>query len=142
MIDLGKHNLLGVMVNAIDYEASVDRIVWAAQDKAPCAVAALAVHGLMNGALDKTHRYRLNDMNLVVPDGQPVRWALDRLYSTNLADRVYGPSLMLKTCQRAAALGLPIYLFGGDASLIERLSSVVRRQFSDLQIAGSEPSKF
>ena len=70
MIDHGKRNILGVMVDAIDYEASVDRIVRAGDEKVPCSVTALAVHGLMHGALDKTQRYRLNEFDLVVPDGQ------------------------------------------------------------------------
>ena len=40
------------------------------------AVSALAVHGVMTGVLNSTQRYRLNQFDLLVPDGQPVRWAL------------------------------------------------------------------
>ena len=52
MIDKGKQNLLGVYVDAVDYEASVDKIVAAAAERRPLAVSALAVHGVMTGATD------------------------------------------------------------------------------------------
>ena len=104
MIDLGKKNLLGVSIDAVDYEAAVARIVDAAAAGKRCTVTALAVHGVMTAA-DPSHQYRLNHMDLVVPDGQPVRWALNALYGTGLSDRVYGPKLTLKVCAEAARRG-------------------------------------
>ena len=76
MIDRGKRSILGIGVNVIDYEGAVARITEAARDKEPLGVSALAVHGVMIGALDPVHKYRLNQLGLVTPDGQPVRWAL------------------------------------------------------------------
>ena len=43
---------------------------------------------------------------IVAPDGQPVRWALNRIHGTTLTDRVYGPELMLRLCRRAAETGV------------------------------------
>ena len=106
MIDRGKHNILGVRIDAVDYEAAVNRVVEAARDQRPFTVSALAVHGVMTGVLDRAHRHRLNQFDLLVPDGQPVRWALNALHRTKLAERVYGPNLMLRVCERAAAEGL------------------------------------
>lgn len=142
MIDRGRHNVLGILVDAVDYEAALQKIVDAAQSKQPLAVSALAVHGVMTGALDREHRYRLNGLDLIVPDGQPVRWALNRLYGAKLSDRVYGPTLMLKTCERAAEEGLPIYLFGGSKDLLAELQAKLTAQFPKLQFAGVQASKF
>ena len=142
MIDGGRHNVLGVRVNAVDYEAAVARIIDAARQDLPCSVSALAVHGLMTGALDKCQRYRLNRLDLVVPDGQPVRWALNWLYHTGLEDRVYGPQLMLDVCRRAAQEQLSIFLFGGSERLLFQLSERLREQFPTLQIAGTWASCF
>jgi len=82
------------------------------------------------------------NFDLIVPDGQPVRWALNWLHGARLADRVYGPALMLKTCQRAAEDRLPIFLFGGTSELLAALQSNLRRLFPSLSIAGVEPSRF
>lgn len=142
MIELGKHNILGINVSAMDYEATVARIAEAAHQRRPLTVSALAVHGLMTGVLDRQHRYRLNRFDLLAPDGQPVRWALRWLHGVQLPDRVYGPNLMLQTCARAAEEGLPIFLFGGSSALLDRLTSRLRESFPRLQIAGVQPSRF
>ncbi len=142
MIDLGKKTILGIGINAIDYEAAVEKIINAAKEKRPFAVSALAVHGVMTGANDESHRFRLNKLDLVVPDGQPVRWALNHLYNANLSDRVYGPTLTLKVCERAAEEGLALYLYGSQPEVLEKFSKNLCRKFPKLKIAGSEPSKF
>ena len=102
MKDEGKFNLLGVKINAIDYEGATQQILESAKNKKTLGVSALAVHGLMTGVMDDDHRHRLNHLELVVPDGQPVRWGVNLLHGTGMKDRVYGPNLMLKVCEAAA----------------------------------------
>jgi exopolysaccharide biosynthesis WecB/TagA/CpsF family protein len=129
-------------VDAVDYEAAVSKVVSAARTRQGMAVSALAVHGVMTGVLDDVHRYRLNQFGLIVPDGQPVRWALNLLHGAGLEDRVYGPNLMLEVCQRAAAESLPIYLYGSRPEVLESLRENLTRRFPGLRIAGSQPSRF
>ena len=142
MIRRGKRDILGVMVDAVDYESAVDQILHAARDGRGFAATALAVHGVMTGALDPEHRFRLNRFDLVVPDGQPVRWALNLLHSTRLTDRVYGPALMLALCERCASDGIPIYLYGSNESVLARLRERLEDRFPTLRIAGAQPSRF
>jgi len=108
----GKRSVLGVLVDVTDYWDATERIMQAARARRGFAVTALAVHGVMTGVQDPAHNARLNSFDLVTPDGQPVRWALNLLHKAGLADRVYGPTLTLKVVERAAAEGLPIYLYG------------------------------
>ena len=142
MIDEGKRNLLGVLINVIDYEAAVSGIISSAKDRKSLAVSALAVHGVMTGALDANHRCRLNQLDLALPDGQPVRWALNSIQQTRLKDRVYGPSLMLKVCEKAAIENLPIYLFGSTTIVLKNLEQGLQARFPELKIAGSQESTF
>lgn len=142
MIDRGRHSICGVNVNAMDYECAVQHIVSAAKLGKPCSVSALAVHGVMTGYLDPEHRRRLNGLDLVLPDGQPVRWGLNLLYKTRLADRVYGPNLTLRTAEAAAKHKLPIYLYGSKLEVLEKFASNLKRKYPGLMIAGMEPSKF
>lgn len=142
MIDRGRVNVLGVSLNAVDYEAAVQKILHAAEAGKPLGVSALAVHGVMTGVLDRIHCFRLNQLELVVPDGQPVRWAMNWLYGTHLPDRVYGPNLMLKVCEASAQHKLPIFLFGSNAATLDKLDSQLTNLYPGLQIAGKRPSKF
>ena len=142
MIDAGKVDLLGVDIDAVDYEAAIERIVSAAVDGRPYGVSALAVHGVMTGHDDPEHRTRLNGLHLVTPDGQPVRWALDLLHRTGLPDRVYGPRLTLELCRRAAADGLPVFFYGSDRSTLDRLVERLPELAPGIVIAGTRPSMF
>lgn len=141
-IDIGKFNILGVSVNAIDYDATVKRIIQAAQKNNRFSVTALAVHGLMIGFFDLNFRYQLQQIDIVTPDGMPVRWTLNLLYKTRLKKRVYGPRLMLIVLEHAAQLNLPIYLYGSKPGVLEALKKNLLEWYPQLQIAGSQPSKF
>ena len=138
----GKRSVLGVLVDITDYRDATERIMQAARERRGFAVTALAVHGVMTGVVDRAHNARLNSFDLVTPDGQPVRWALNLLHHAGLTDRVYGPTLTLKVVERAAAEGLPIYLYGSTQPTLERLVPALERMFPALKIAGVEASKF
>ncbi|MDG6101198.1 WecB/TagA/CpsF family glycosyltransferase [Dactylosporangium aurantiacum] len=142
MIDQGKQNVLGVQVSAVDYDSAVDKVMSAAREGRSLAVTALAVHGVMTGVQDRAHGARLNAFDLVTPDGQPVRWALNLLHRARLADRVYGPELTLRVLRASAEQGLPVYLYGSTQQTLELLVSKLHERFPALKIAGMEASKF
>ena len=142
MIDRGKRNLLGVAISAVDYEYAVAKIIEDAEKGCRCATTALAVHGVITAATDRGHRYRLNSFDLVTPDGQPVRWALNLLYGTHLSDRVYGPTMMLRVCKEAVARGIAVYLYGSNQRVLDKLCARLVELCPGLKIAGSQPSEF
>jgi exopolysaccharide biosynthesis WecB/TagA/CpsF family protein len=142
VIDRGKNNVLGVLVDAVDYDAATAKVLAAAREHRPLALTALAVHGVMTGVADAAHNARLNSFDVVTPDGQPVRWALNTLHGAGLADRVYGPTLTLRVLAGAAAEGLPVYLYGSTPDTLERLVPALHALLPELTIAGVEPSKF
>jgi N-acetylglucosaminyldiphosphoundecaprenol N-acetyl-beta-D-mannosaminyltransferase len=141
-MDVLKRNVLGVLVDACDYDTATERIIEAAAEGRHFAMTALAVHGIMQGVGDLTLCRQINSFDLVTPDGQPVRWALNMLYGANLRDRVYGPELALRVLSHARHRGLPIYLYGSTPPTLARLTDALRDRFPGLKIAGSEPSKF
>ena len=137
-----KRNVLGVLVDAVDYAETVEQVLVAARERRPFCLTALAVHGVMTGVTDPRHRARLNDFDLVIPDGQPVRWALNLLYGAGLRDWVSGPELVLQLLPRMAAEDLPVYLYGSTPETLHDLASALRHRVPDLTIAGAEASRF
>lgn len=135
-------SVLGVGVHPTSYAEAVEAIVSAARDRRSFAVSALAVHGVMMGATDPAHRLRLNQFDLVTPDGQPVRWALNWLHHTRLQDRVYGPFLTRELCARAAEEGLRLFFYGSDSPTLSALQTALLAKWPRLQIAGVRPSRF
>lgn len=137
-----RRNLLGVGVHSTDYAEACEAVRVAAFEKRPLAVTALAVHGVMTGALDPVHRRRLNALDIVVPDGQPVRWGLNLLYRDGLSDRVCGPQLMLRVCEMAEANGLSIAFYGNRPGVLQELQRKLVDAFPRLRIAAAFPSRF
>lgn len=141
-IDGGKHSVLGVLVDGVDYDAATARVMAAARQCQPLILTALAVHGVMTGVHDREHRARLNAFDIVVPDGQPVRWALNILHRANLHDWVSGPELTGRVLGEVAHEGLPVYLYGSTTEVVETLSASLTRERPTLCVVGVEPSKF
>jgi exopolysaccharide biosynthesis WecB/TagA/CpsF family protein len=142
MSAVAKRNILGVLIDDADAQTATDLVIDAAHRSGPFSVSAIAVHGVMEGVLDPTHLYRLNTLELVVADGQPVRWALNHLHSVGLRKRVYGPNLMVSVLERAEQERLRVYLYGSSPDVLSLLSANLLQRFPKLIIAGVSPSTF
>jgi exopolysaccharide biosynthesis WecB/TagA/CpsF family protein len=137
-----KRDLFGVQVSVTCYEEAVAAIIAAAKAGRPAVVDLMPVHGLVTAARDPNYRKMVNAFDLVGPDGQPVRWALNFFHAANLADRVYGPELMLRVCRAAADARVGVYLFGSTPEVVERLRAKLLDEFPGLIIAGTESPPF
>jgi exopolysaccharide biosynthesis WecB/TagA/CpsF family protein len=140
--EAGKKNVLGVLVDGVDEDFATERIIQAARQHSVFSVSAIAVHGVMEGVLDPAHMYRLNHLDLVVADGQPVRWALNLMHSVGLRRRVYGPDLTLAVLAQAARQRIPVYFYGSTPDVLSLLRVNLKTRFPDLIIAGTQPSTF
>ncbi len=137
-----RHSLFGIQYCATDYDEASSVIVENARERHSYGVSALAVHGLMTAYHNQSIREKVNTIQLVVPDGQPVRWALNSIFKAGLKDRVYGPQLTLHVLEKADALALRIYLFGSTKQTCDRFVDFIRRRFPNLVIAGVHVDRF
>lgn len=137
-----RKDLFGVGVDAVNYTIAIKDVSAAMIENQPYIYTALAVHGLMTAVNDKKYRDILQDCRLVLPDGQPVRVALNYFYGTSLNDRVYGPALMDHLCQWAASNKKSIYLYGSEAKVNNQLKLQLQKKNPKLIIAGHSPSDF
>lgn len=96
----------------------------------------------MTGVTSAVHRGRLNSLEYIVPDGQPVRWALNWIYRSKLADRVYGPFLTKALCARAEQDGLRVFFYGSDEATLAQLREKLFQLYPSLIIAGTRASRF
>ncbi|MGH7230988.1 MAG: WecB/TagA/CpsF family glycosyltransferase, partial [Nitrospiraceae bacterium] len=116
-----KHNLFGVHVSQTCYKEAAELIMQAARERRPMLVDHMPVHGLIEASQDPVLNGKMNHFDIVAPDGQPVRWALNRFHKTDLSDRVYGPELMLRLCRQAEREGVGVYLYGSQSLVLEGL---------------------
>jgi N-acetylglucosaminyldiphosphoundecaprenol N-acetyl-beta-D-mannosaminyltransferase len=130
--------LLGIEFALTDYDGALDRIERMISGDERGYVCCTSVHGLMESRRDIELAAALNAATLNLPDGMPVVWALNLLSEGRpLRDRVYGPTLMERACERAAASGAPVYLYGGnDEDALRELKTALRRRSPAIEIAG------
>ncbi|MEI7958670.1 MAG: WecB/TagA/CpsF family glycosyltransferase [Verrucomicrobiota bacterium] len=130
--------LLGIPLAVTDYAGAVALTrSWADE---PCvrAVAAANTHVVALGRHERDFNHALSQFDLIVPDGMPLVWAMNRR-GAGLRDRVYGPTLMLHAL---AQPGVPHFLLGGSEELLERLTAKLRADFPGVLIAGSYSPPF
>ena len=137
-----KCDVFGIGISPTTYEEASRIIVDAGNRREKRLVSCYAVHALITFAGEQDLRQVSKDFDMVTPDGQPVRWALNLLHGTRLTDRVYGPDLTLDICRRAAAEGVSIYLYGGSPDVADELPARLKEMLPDLKIAGSESPPF
>ncbi len=133
--------ILGSRVDATSYADACDRIQHWAETHTPGYVIAANVHVVMTAYWQPRFQAIVNRAALVTPDGMPLVWML-RLLGFPKQGRVYGPDLMLAWCDRAAQVGIPIYLYGGTEAMLADLQTQLTAQFPGLAIAGSHAPPF
>ncbi len=128
--------VLGVPLGLTDYDRTLDWIdaTVAAHDRGYICVC--NVHTVMASAEDPELRRALMGSSINVPDGQPLVWALN-LLGHPLSDRVYGPELMARSCERAAQTGQRLYLYGGrNQGALVQLALNLRQRYPGIKIVG------
>jgi len=140
-------SVIGLPVAATDYAGAVD---WILEKAAPrqraWAVEAANTHVASLARHDPEFGAAMAEFDLICPDGMPLVWSLNRVLPPDrrLADRVYGPALMLETLRategRCAEFS-HFFLGGGDATLAR-----LRKRFADelpgTRIAGAYSPPF
>ena len=142
MLDYGKRSLLGLRYDAVDLDAAVERITYFAERRAPYMVSALAVHGLVESCHDPRLAEALNGFDLVLPDGQPVRWALNWLHGLDLPDKVPGPSVVEQVLTGAAEDRFGVFFYGSTPDTLEGLRADIDERYSGRIEVHSCPSRF
>jgi exopolysaccharide biosynthesis WecB/TagA/CpsF family protein len=137
-----KCDIFRVDVSATHYAEVVRYAIDCAQRGTSALLDFMPVHGLVMGARDAHFRQVLNSFDVVAPDGQPVRWALNKFHNANLSDRVYGPELMVRLCRAAADENVGVYLYGSTTDVIEKLSAKLLSMYPALKIVGTESPPF
>ncbi|MBX2914241.1 MAG: WecB/TagA/CpsF family glycosyltransferase [Cyclobacteriaceae bacterium] len=137
-----KFTLFGINYSATDYVESSKLIIEKASSNSSFGVTALAVHGLIETYRNSSLRALVNKIDLIVPDGQPIRWALNSFFKAGLQDRVYGPTLTLKVLESANKLNLKIYLYGSTEVTCQKFSSFILKNYPNVQLVGIHVDRF
>ena len=139
---LDKKKIFGIEYSITNYEQVSDYIIQAGKDHRSIAVSALAVHGLITSVLDKRLFEDIRKIHLIVPDGQPIKWALNFFYKTNLKERVYGPELTLYVLKKASIEKLNVFLYGSTEDTLNKFKNFILKNYTGVRICGLHIDRF
>jgi len=133
--------IIGLPVAATTYQDAIDWVLARADRKDRAyAVEAANTHVAALTHQDLEFAEAMAEFDLICPDGMPLVWVLNAKLpsSQRLTDRVYGPTLMLKTFERTNApqCSYRHFLLGGKESTLSKLQSRFGEKFPHATIAG------
>jgi N-acetylglucosaminyldiphosphoundecaprenol N-acetyl-beta-D-mannosaminyltransferase len=135
-------DVLGVPLALTDYERTMDWMDATVGARGKGYVCVAATHTVVACQDDPELAAAVHGAALVVPDGQPVVWAMNAL-GHDLPSRVYGPDLMAKYMERSALTGARMFLYGGrNQGALVQLALNLRRRYPGVQIVGGYSPPF
>lgn len=135
-------SVLGVPLALTDYERTMDWMDATIAQRGKGYICVAATHTVVATQDDPELKAAVMGASMVVPDGQPVVWAMNAL-GHNLSSRVYGPDLMARFCERSALTGARMFLYGGrNQGALVQLALNLRRRFDGLQVVGGYSPPF
>lgn len=117
------------------YASALERIKELARERRPAAVCPANTHILAEARHSPDFARVLSKFNLILPDGMPVVWALNRR-GAGLADRVYGPYLM-RHFLRNTPRPWRHFFFGDTPECLAELRRVAVELQPDIEIVGA-----
>lgn len=128
-------NVLGIHVSATNLDSATESVLAAVRAGAPAHVCVANTHSLIECRRDPALRAIFDAAHLVVPDGMPLVWALQR-GGHGSAGRVYGPDLMLSLFDRGRAVGLRHFLYGTTPATLDKLEARLVARFPGARVVG------
>ncbi len=141
-MDIHKKQLFSVSYSITDYDTASDIIIQKAKDRESFGISALAVHGLIESVRHKSFSDTLQEINMIVPDGQPIKWALNSFYKVGLKERVAGPTLTRHVLAKANQNRLKVYLYGSKVSTLSKMEEFLNQEYPGVEICGMHPDRF
>lgn len=120
-------------VDVCDHQSVIERVVEIARRGEGGYVCFSTVHMVMESYDDADFGKKVNNADLIIPDGMPLMW-LQRLQGESHGSRVRANDLMIMLCDYAAKHGLSVGFYGGRQDVIDAIIERAGKDFPNLQI--------
>lgn len=135
------YNVLSSPIDSVTWKEAIGLIHhWSSsfESKYVCICNA---HSVVTAKMDPEFAKVLNESDMSTPDGMPVAWMIRRLGNKD-QQRINGPDLMWKYLEFASDKQESIFLFGGQQSTLDILTSKIQTEFPNVKIAGAYSPPF
>ncbi len=133
--------VIGVPIDVVSWDEALARLSrWGGAHESR-VVCICSVHSVVTARQDQSFGDIVRAADMATPDGAPVAFMLRR--SGHAAqERINGPDLMWKFCERADRSGERVFFYGGQPKVLEQLCARLKAQFPGLDVAGTYAPPF
>jgi N-acetylglucosaminyldiphosphoundecaprenol N-acetyl-beta-D-mannosaminyltransferase len=131
-----RESILGVNVSALNVQMALEQLGHWVTTRTQHYVCVAPAHSIMDGYNQPALKQIFNGSGMTTPDGMAVVWLL-KLKGYRHVQRVYGPDLLLATCEYGLQKGYRHYFYGGAPGVADRLVERLSKKFPGLQVAGT-----
>jgi N-acetylglucosaminyldiphosphoundecaprenol N-acetyl-beta-D-mannosaminyltransferase len=128
-------DVLGVRFHAMRLGETLDLFDLFVRQRMPRQIFFSNAHTLALCRVNQNFLRLINNADLNLADGMSIVWGA-RLLGIQIPERVPGPDLMLKLCERAAEKGYRVFLMGTSDKNLLNLNAALVKKFPNLQITG------
>ncbi len=134
-------DILGVRVHALDMPLTLRTLETWITARRPHYVCVTPAHAVMAYRRDPALLRIANNSGLTTPDGMSIVWILRKMGFSHV-QRVYGPDLLLATCEYGLSRHWRHYFYGGASGVPQALAARLQARFPGLQVAGTYAPPF
>ena len=139
---INKYRILSTYMSATNYEEALYTIRKFAIERKSFSVSALAVHGIMESYKNINLNNIVNNIDLVLPDGQPLKWGLNLFYNQQLNDRVCGPDITNLLLEKSEQNNLRVLFYGSSLETLKKMEINLKNKHINLTDPIFIPSNF
>ncbi|WP_298435407.1 WecB/TagA/CpsF family glycosyltransferase [Geobacter sp.] len=140
-VNTHRASILGARINALSWNEALGTLSAWGSNRESRYICICNVHSVVTAKQDPRFQSVINHADMATPDGMPLAWTLRRLGFPG-QQRINGPDLMWKYCERAAANGQSIFLYGSTDATLDLLQNRLKSAFPALKIAGAYSPPF
>ncbi|HPH06128.1 MAG TPA: WecB/TagA/CpsF family glycosyltransferase [Methylotenera sp.] len=128
-------SILGSHIDALEWGDAISTICTWAKNRESRYVAICNVHSVVTALQEPQHKQVINSADMATCDGMPITWMLRKLGFPQ-QQRINGPDLMWKYCEKAEKSGQKVFFYGSTDENLVLLKTRLLVAFPALQIAG------
>lgn len=134
-------DFLGIRLNNMTEAEILDHVDYCVERRTPCQIVGVNVDQALRVIEDSYSKEIFENAEIVFTDGKPIIWMAQWL-KRPIVEKVSGPDLMLKLCQRAAEKKYKIFLLGAGPRIAAQAAKKLEQDYPGLECVGTYSPPF
>ncbi|WP_243099301.1 MULTISPECIES: WecB/TagA/CpsF family glycosyltransferase [Clostridia] len=134
-------DFLGIRLNNMTEQEILDYVDYCISRKTPCQIVGVNVDQALRVIEDEYSGQIFKDAEIVFTDGKPIIW-MAKWLKRPIVEKVSGPDLMLKLCERAAEKKYKVFLLGAGPGVAAQAVVNLEKLYPGLQCVGTYSPPF